>query len=807
MVATTPTTEAPRRHVLARLEIGATLPALLLAAVMLWCVFRSIADAGWAAGLDILAGIALLALLVGTLFARLSWMPAWLAHPLAAALGVALAVQRSGPALVAQVEREFGADAAARLASWPDLAAEIVIRAIVWGRVLAAGGRGEDIVLFVVVLALLAWALGYSSGWLLFRAHRPWLVAAVTGAIILINYTFAWPKPDVLFFLFLGCTLLLLVQQNIAQHQRLWRAVQIEFPDFLPGRFLAAAAAFCLLVILGTGLLPGEVTSAEAASAWRAIRRPFAAAREAWNDAFSTINAPPGTSGSFVLRGVGVGGPRQLGEDEVMRVRSDRFEYWRAVAFDRYSGRLWQNTVGERARSALGVATAEEARSPLDPGERLPETEIGARELVTQTVTLVQPRNDGVITFGGQLDSVTLPALVEHGYVEEGGELLPNFTEIAAVVTDISLDETRSYTVTSYFSAADEQSLRESGAVYPAWVQGAYLQLPETLPGRVRERAQQVVDDAGATTAYDKALAIQSYLRTLPYDERRPAPPEGRDWVDYFLFEGRPGYCDDFASAMVVMLRAQGVPARWVQGYAGGALDPDENVYVVRENVAHSWVEAYFPGFGWQRFEPTPAPYASVPVRPELPPADAQEDDTPGGPDDLGPSNSDELRRQLEEQQGEGGEGDPEAVLRELEALRARQRLAQLATAGAVLLALAAVGAAAWAALQWNLRGLPPAEAAFARLARLAGWAGVPQPPEATPHEYGETIKRQLRAGREPVDHIVEAYAAARYAPEGQADGDAAHLDAAWRELRPPLLRRLLGRAGELLRPGAARRP
>jgi hypothetical protein len=796
MVATTPV-ETPRRSWFARLELGQIMPTLLLAAVMVWCVFRSIAGAGWAAGLDILPPIALAGLATGALFARLSWMPAWLTHPLSAMLGVALAVQQSGPALVAQVSREFGANAAARLDSWPEQATEIVIRMLIWGRVLAAGGRGEDIVLFVVVLALLAWTVGYVSAWLLLRASYPWLVAAMTGVIILINYTFALPKPDNLFFLFLGAALLLLVHQHVVQQQQLWRAVRIEFPDFLPWRFMAAAAAFCLVVVAGTALLPGQVTSTQAASAWRTIRQPFTSAREAWNDAFSTINAPPGTSGSFVLRGVGVGGPRQLGQDVVMRVESGRFEYWRAVAFDRYSGRQWQNTVGERARAALGVATAEQARSPLDAGVALDQTELQARELVTQTVTLVQTRNDGVITFGGQFDSVSLPALVQHGYVERGGEQLPNFTELASVVTDLSLDETRSYTVTSYFSDADEQSLRRSGASYPEWVPGAYLQLPPTLPGRVRELAQQVVDGAGATNAYDKALAVQTYLRTLPYNEQRPAPPEDRDWVDYFLFDGRTGYCDDYASAMVVLLRAQGVPARWVQGYAGGTLDPNVEAFVVRENVAHSWVEVYFPGFGWQRFEPTPAPYASVPIRPAEPLADATGDDDTAAEDNLGTSDADELRRQLEEQQAD--EGDPaalEAARRELEAQRARERLTQLATIAAIIGALLAAAAAVWAALGWQLRGLSPAEAAYARLSRLAGWAGVPQDPNTTPLEYGEAIKRQTRAAREPVDRIVGAYTATRYAPYGTVEEDPAALDAAVRDVRPSLLRRILGRKG-----------
>ena len=784
----------------ARLELRSFLPGAVLAAVMLWCVFRSIADANWAAGLDILSGIALLALVVGVVFARLHWMPAWLAHPLAAALGVALAVQQSGPALIAQVEREFGGPAADRLTGWTEHATEILIRAVIWARIMGAGGRGEDIVLFIVTLALLAWTLGYVTAWLLFRAHRSWLAVAVSGVIVLLNYTFAFPKPDFLFFLFLASALLLLVYQNIAEQQQLWRVVQIEYPDFLPGRFLLAAALFCVIIVAGTALLPGDVSSDEAAAAWRTIRQPFTSAREAWNDAFSTINAPPGTSGSFALRGVSVGGPRRLGEEGVMRVQSERYESWRAVAFDRYSGRLWQNTVGERARAILDVRTAEDARTPLEPGQRLVQTELAARELVTQTVTLSQSRGDGLLTVGGQFNSASIPAHVQNGYVETAGEVLPNFTELASVSTDVTLRETSRYSVTAFVSQVDEQSLRQAGASYPEWVRSPYLQLPETLPARVRELAQQVSEQNGAQNPYDTAMAFQRYLRGLRYDELRPAPPDDRDWADYFLFEARAGYCDDFATAMVVMLRTQGIPARWVQGYAGGSLDADSQEYIVRENVAHSWVEVYFPGFGWQRFEPTPAPYASAPQRPALPAADDQLGPDSGS-DNLGTSSPDDILREIEEQRNADAQNsDPDAVLRELEALRVAARMRQLATLGAVLAALAGLAALAWTALQWNLRGLSPAQAAFARLARLAGWAGLQQPPEATPNEYGAAVKRILPGKRRAVDQIVEAYVSERYSPNSSGNADGDELSRAWRELRPPLLKRLFQQLVGVLR-------
>src|SRR5215211_3577493 len=286
MVATTPATQ-PHVPWFLRWNLPVVLPSGLLAAIMIWSVTRSIAVSNWAEGLTVLTNVALPALLVGILFAQFRWLPNWLAHLLSVALGVAWAVQQIGPLLVREVGRELGAPIGERLVTWGDRASEILIRAEIWWRILAAGGRGEDIVLFVVALALLMWALGYTSGWLLFRSGWAWWAVILNAFTILVNYTFASPKPNQLFFIFLGTALLLIVHQNIVRHQRRWRSTSVEYPDFLPWRFLSAATLFCGAIVLITSLLPGNVSSAQVARAWRTISLPFTAAREGWENAFS----------------------------------------------------------------------------------------------------------------------------------------------------------------------------------------------------------------------------------------------------------------------------------------------------------------------------------------------------------------------------------------------------------------------------------------------------------------------------------------------------------------------------------------
>jgi len=110
---------------------------------------------------------------------------------------------------------------------------------------------------------------------------------------------------------------------------------------------------------------------------------------------------------------------------------------------------------------------------------------------------------------------------------------------------------------------------------------------------------------AEAETPYARALALEAYLRSFPYDLEVAKPPEGQDVADYFLFDLQRGYCDYFASAMVVMARSVRIPARLAVGYAMGRYDPQRGAYVVTEKDGHAWPELYFPGYGWIPFEPT----------------------------------------------------------------------------------------------------------------------------------------------------------------------------------------------------------
>lgn len=186
----------------------------------------------------------------------------------------------------------------------------------------------------------------------------------------------------------------------------------------------------------------------------------------------------------------------------------------------------------------------------------------------------------------------------------------------------------QTYSVTSSVPVIDEALLRTSKAGWSDKEEASrhsfYLQLPESLPDRVKQLAEQVT--AGAANDYDKARLLESYLR-LNYNYNN-LPDESKltgstsDFVDQFLFELKEGYCDYFSTSMAVMARSLGFPTRWVKGFAPGALPASDfgppggyreeevnpsgaGTYTVRNSDAHSWVEIYFEGTGWIPFEAT----------------------------------------------------------------------------------------------------------------------------------------------------------------------------------------------------------
>ncbi|MFD2829511.1 DUF4129 domain-containing transglutaminase family protein [Corticicoccus populi] len=158
----------------------------------------------------------------------------------------------------------------------------------------------------------------------------------------------------------------------------------------------------------------------------------------------------------------------------------------------------------------------------------------------------------------------------------------------------------------------DTENLRNSPEDDNQDILEQYTQLPDNLPERVFDLSSEITEPFD--NRFDKARAVENYFNANGFDYQLtdvPTTGEGEDYVDQFLFETQYGYCDNFSTAMVVMLRTQDIPARWVKGFTSGerrSQDTDEtDTYInrVTNSNAHSWVEVYFPETGWVPFEPT----------------------------------------------------------------------------------------------------------------------------------------------------------------------------------------------------------
>jgi transglutaminase-like putative cysteine protease len=271
-----------------------------------------------------------------------------------------------------------------------------------------------------------------------------------------------------------------------------------------------------------------------------------------------------------------------LADDVVMYVRSPAWSYWRSHSYDTYTGSAW-----EQADTAL-VDLAQDQRQIYF---QIPADVQAQGDEVVQSFYLVRDQPNLVFAAYRPVEAY----LNTRSLALDAGDGLRVGEPMKAGTT---------YTIVSRrpnFSAA---ALRAVSGAYPAEVAQNYLRLPNNISPRVRALAQQLT--ASAPNAYDKAAAVRDYLLTIPYDRYPPPQPPGSETVDNFLFVDRRGVCEQFATSLAVMLRTLGVPARLVAGYGSGQYNSLSGYYTVRGSDAHAWVEAYFPGFGWVPFDPTP---------------------------------------------------------------------------------------------------------------------------------------------------------------------------------------------------------
>jgi transglutaminase-like putative cysteine protease len=260
--------------------------------------------------------------------------------------------------------------------------------------------------------------------------------------------------------------------------------------------------------------------------------------------------------------------------------------YWRWLTYDVYNGRGWSTSKAE--------STSYLANNYLFPitSDRYKLIHQGVEKSFTQ---------DGRLYWTGSLVTVSQPFNASWRVTPQSLSPESNPLFIADMLGANTKSQT--YQADSLVPMISANELRDSSQDYPQEISARYLSLPKSVPQRVLDLANELT--ANIANPYDKAKAIEAYLRTYPYSLEIKPPPPDRDVADYFLFDQKIGYCDYYATSMVVLSRAVGLPARLVIGYSNGAYDSTQAEYVVREANAHSWVEVYFTGAGWVEFEPT----------------------------------------------------------------------------------------------------------------------------------------------------------------------------------------------------------
>jgi len=297
---------------------------------------------------------------------------------------------------------------------------------------------------------------------------------------------------------------------------------------------------------------------------------------------------------------VGMAGPldtavrASLGNEVVMRVRAGRPGYFLGSTYDRWNGQSWTE-----------VCPAGSSSETLESGSpfQLPSVSGGAVQPNIQTFYVEQ--NLPNLLFGTSVpQQIYFPA---HGLI---------------VACDHSLRSTIAMTAGTVYtvvSSDDEtpisQLIHDDRPEPDGPAMSSYLQLPHPYP-RVEGLARSIVRSAHATSVAADVLALEGWMgRHTRYSTDIPPLPPGQDAVDEFLFGNRTGYCEQISTALAVMLRTLGIPAREATGYIPGSFDPLSDLYTIEAKDAHAWVQVYVPGHDWQSFDPT----AFVPLAPPNP--------------------------------------------------------------------------------------------------------------------------------------------------------------------------------------------
>ncbi len=300
-------------------------------------------------------------------------------------------------------------------------------------------------------------------------------------------------------------------------------------------------------------------------------------------------------------------GPVNLSNQELMTVKCDQPLLWRGRTYNKYTGQGWVTELGPNEQKRL--RPMENPKGPYKPTSRstfrLPASplyETGkATRRVEQTFTVVSGYYHTVFAAAQPL-SIKFRATQP---IRRYGNWVPVLRYGSRIESPSAYGPKSTYTATSRVSTATLRQLSAAGQNYPELIKSRYLGIPDSS-WQSQRLAERITTNE--PNPYRKALAIRNYLaQSYTYDTGAGAAPANEDAITFFLFKSKRGYCDIFASSMVIMARQIGIPARWVTGFAPEDAPAEDGLYHVLAKDRHAWAELYFPGYGWVEFDATPS--------------------------------------------------------------------------------------------------------------------------------------------------------------------------------------------------------
>lgn len=550
-------------------------------------------------------------------------MGAGLVSPL---IGLLKSVSSVIPQLNPALHTPVVVDKAAILAAWDVIAQAslaLTARLHAWMIALTQNVTVNDALVRNMLWTLTMWFISAWIGW--FTGRRNAIAALLPSIVLLAVVTSYSEYKTETIWLMVSVLLLLMGVWNYKNHMQQWETRKVDYSESI--LYDSGQAVFFLTLVIGVFAFITPSIS------WRDIRDYFRERdRPSKNETASIMGIQEQRTASQSYAAKKPELPREhllaggyaLSEKIVMTIRTGELPplaesslvmsvpryYWRSVTYDEYVGAGWL--------TSSAPPQTYQANTPLVAGL------LDGYRLVHLDVNMEEP--EGKLFWSGILFSADVPFTANWRLRPQSG-LFADQSALLQADIFAAVSSADSYIAESYVPIISIKQLRSASTEYPEQIREHYLALPQSVPERVHQLARDIV--AAKPNPYDKAKAIENYLRTYPYDLEVSAPPDEQDVADYFLFDLKRGYCDYYATAMVVLARSSGIPARFVSGYSPGSYDAPNARYVVRELNAHSWVEVYFPEIGWVEFEPTASQPEIERLPDELPaPLSPDEDST-----------------------------------------------------------------------------------------------------------------------------------------------------------------------------------